>query len=106
MYGVKDVKGQVEKYLRLLDLWNRRDSEAGTLSKGMKQKLAIPRALLHEPPVVFMDEPTAALDPEAAKTVRDFIETLAVRAARSSSAPTTWTKPNGCVIGSVCSASG
>ena len=76
MYGVKDVKGQVEKYLRLLDLWNRRDSEAGTLSKGMKQKLAIARALLHEPPVVFMDEPTAALDPEAAKTVRDFIETL------------------------------
>jgi ABC-2 type transport system ATP-binding protein len=76
MYGVKDVKGQVEKYLRLLDLWDRRDSEAGTLSKGMKQKLAIARALLHEPPVVFLDEPTAALDPEAAKTVRDFIETL------------------------------
>jgi len=76
MYGVKDVKGQVEKYLRLLDLWDRRDSEAGTFSKGMKQKLAIARALLHEPPVVFMDEPTAALDPEAAKTVRDFIETL------------------------------
>ncbi|MCU0501121.1 MAG: ABC transporter ATP-binding protein [Anaerolineae bacterium] len=76
MYGVKDVKGQVEKYLRLLDLWDRRDSEAGTFSKGMKQKLAIARALLHEPPVVFLDEPTAALDPEAAKTVRDFIETL------------------------------
>jgi ABC-2 type transport system ATP-binding protein len=76
MYGVKDVKGQVEKYLRLLDLWDRRDSEAGTFSKGMKQKLAIARALLHEPPVVFLDEPTSALDPEAAKTVRDFIETL------------------------------
>jgi len=76
MYGVKDVKGQVEKYLRLLDLWDRRDSEAGTFSKGMKQKLAIARALLHEPPMVFLDEPTAALDPEAAKTVRDFIETL------------------------------
>jgi ABC-2 type transport system ATP-binding protein len=76
LYGVKDVKGQVEKYLRLLGLWERRDAEAGTFSKGMKQKLAIARALLHEPPVVFMDEPTAALDPEAAKTVRDFIETL------------------------------
>jgi ABC-2 type transport system ATP-binding protein len=76
LYGVKDVKGQVEKYLRLLGLWDRRDAEAGTFSKGMKQKLAIARALLHEPPVVFMDEPTAALDPEAAKTVRDFIETL------------------------------
>ena len=76
LYGVSDVKGQVERYLRLLELWDRRDAEAGTFSKGMKQKLAIARALLHEPSVVFMDEPTAALDPEAAKTVRDFIETL------------------------------
>lgn len=76
LYGISDVKGQVEKYLRLLGLWERRDAEAGSFSKGMKQKLAIARALLHEPPVVFLDEPTAALDPEAAKTVRDFIATL------------------------------
>jgi len=76
LYGVKDVAGQVEKYLRLLDLWDRRDTEASSFSKGMKQKLAIARALLHEPPVIFMDEPTSALDPESAKTVRDFIETL------------------------------
>ncbi len=57
----------------MLGLWDKRNVLAGTFSKGMKQKLAIARALIHEPQVIFMDEPTANLDPEAAKTVRDFI---------------------------------
>lgn len=76
LYEVQDVAGQVEKYLRMLGLWHRRHDAAGTFSKGMKQKLAIARALLHEPTVLFLDEPTAGLDPEAAKLVRDFIEAL------------------------------
>jgi len=76
LYEVKDVPGQVAKYLRMLGLWDRRDDLAGNFSKGMKQKLAICRALLHEPIVLFLDEPTSGLDPEAAKLVHDFISEL------------------------------
>lgn len=76
LYEVPDVPGQVEKYLRMLGLWERRDDLAGSFSKGMKQKLAICRALLHEPKVLFLDEPTSGLDPEAAKLVHDFIAEL------------------------------
>jgi ABC-2 type transport system ATP-binding protein len=76
LYEAPDVPGQVEKYLRLLGLWERRAEAAGGFSKGMKQKLAIARALVHEPRTLFLDEPTSGLDPEAAKVVRDFIVEL------------------------------
>lgn len=76
LYEVDDPNRQVEKYLRMLGLWDRRHDTAGTFSKGMRQKLALGRALLHEPKILFLDEPTAALDPESSRLVRDFITEL------------------------------
>lgn len=71
--SIQKRREQIEYFLKLLGLWDKRDDAAGTFSKGMKQKLAIARALIHDPKVLFLDEPTANLDPEASKTVRDFI---------------------------------
>jgi ABC-2 type transport system ATP-binding protein len=68
-----DRKENIKRFLEMLGLWDQRNVLAGTFSKGMKQKLAVARALIHEPEILFMDEPTANLDPESAKTVRDFI---------------------------------
>lgn len=66
-------KENIARFLKMLGLWEKKDVAAGAFSKGMKQKLAIARAIIHEPQILFMDEPTANLDPESSKTVRDFI---------------------------------
>jgi ABC-2 type transport system ATP-binding protein len=75
LYGVPKAAraSAIEELLRKLEVWDRRDDPVSTFSKGMRQKIAIARALVHHPKYVFLDEPTANLDPEAAQTVREFI---------------------------------
>ena len=75
LYGLtqRDARARSEHWLRRLGLWDARDRPFGTWSKGMKQRLALIRAVLHEPRVLFLDEPTAGLDPAAAREVRGLI---------------------------------
>jgi ABC-2 type transport system ATP-binding protein len=79
LYGVPGnlAAERIERLFRLLGIWEVRAERAGTLSKGTRQKLAIARALVHDPAVIFLDEPTSGLDPEAARTVRESIAELA-----------------------------
>jgi ABC-2 type transport system ATP-binding protein len=76
LYGMQRPAAAVERWLRALDLWDRRDDQAAELSRGMRQKVALARALLHDPAAVLLDEPTANLDPETARRVRDLIADL------------------------------
>lgn len=62
-------QARIKELLTHMDLWDRRRDQVGTWSRGMKQKLALARTLLHRPALVFLDEPTAGLDPFAAATL-------------------------------------
>src|SRR5258708_39315326 len=72
-------RARIKELLTHLELWDRRRDQVSTWSRGMKQKLAVARALLHHPPLVFLDEPTAGFDPVAAAALRG---DLASRVAR------------------------
>lgn len=74
-----DRRVRIRELLEHFGLWDRRAEPAGRWSRGMKQKLAVARALLHRPRLVFLDEPTAGLDPVAAASLRDDLASLAAR---------------------------
>ena len=69
-------KENIKYFLEMLGIWDKKDVLVGKFSKGMKQKLAIARALIHDPEILFLDEPTANLDPSSSKTVRNFLMDL------------------------------
>jgi ABC-2 type transport system ATP-binding protein len=70
------IRSRSEELLQRFELWEARDLQIGAYSKGMKQKLTLVRAMLHDPQVLFLDEPTSAMDPHSAKLVRDAIANL------------------------------
>jgi len=70
---------RIKELLEFFELWDRRNDKAGTFSKGMRQKLAIAKAIVHGPKVLFLDEPSSGLDPKSAKDIRDLMENLSHR---------------------------
>ncbi len=73
LYGLDDPDARVNEVLALVDLSSRAEEPAGVLSKGLKQRCALARALIHAPSIVLLDEPTAGLDPAAARQVRNLL---------------------------------
>lgn len=71
-----DLQTRIDALLSFFELDERADQRISTFSKGMKQRLALARALLHRPRMLFLDEPTSGLDPEAAQRVHELVETI------------------------------
>jgi ABC-2 type transport system ATP-binding protein len=71
-----ECRQRSEVLLRQFGLWEVRNRQLESFSKGMRQKMALIRAMIHDPPVLFLDEPTTAMDPQSARTVRDAIGEL------------------------------
>ena len=78
LYGVpkEKINQRIDELLTLVGLSDRKDWKVSSFSKGMRQRLAISRALIHDPKIIVFDEPTMGLDPLTSRKIRDFIKTL------------------------------
>lgn len=85
LYGVPryEIAARVQELLAVFDLADRAEEKAGDYSKGMKQRLALARALIHRPELLFLDEPTSGLDPVATRQVHDMITHLSHEEGRT-----------------------
>ncbi len=80
--GIQGLSGKVlddriDQLLRLLELYERRRDRVGKYSRGMRQKLALARALIHDPPILLLDEPTLGLDVMSTRAIRDYVKEVA-----------------------------
>jgi len=80
--GVQGLSGEpldrrIEELLKMFELYDRRDDRVGKYSRGMRQKLALARALIHDPPVLLLDEPTLGLDVMSTRAIRDYVRNVA-----------------------------
>ena len=75
--GEQELRNRIRELLERLALWEKRNELSGRLSKGMKRKLAFARAVIHDPPVLFLDEPTLGVDVMSAREIREMIREAA-----------------------------
>ncbi len=83
LYSVSDIEEKIKNLMEFVGLSDRQNDKVGTFSKGMKRRLALARSIIHDPDVLFYDEPSAGLDPEAQRMVRDLILRLSGEKGRT-----------------------
>jgi ABC-2 type transport system ATP-binding protein len=78
LYGVpkNDIDGRIDDLLELVGMTERKDDRINTFSKGLRQRISVARALVHDPDIIILDEPTMGLDPATANSIRDFVRNL------------------------------
>jgi ABC-2 type transport system ATP-binding protein len=98
IYGVKDVKGRVEQVIRDYDLERFRNTKCGVLSSGEQTRVALAKAMLNEPKLLLLDEPTASLDPSTAQEIRQKIKDFTAKGTGG----VLWTSHNMYEVEEVC----